>query len=90
MSTSSRPPLLPSERVTGYPQIRILLALILLYLFLVGVNGLGTGFKSLGSDLVESFFRATAIMPSERSIPMIGSTATQKTLTFQHRDARPA
>lgn len=60
MKTPSRPPLVPSERAIAHPQIRILLALALLYLFLVGVNGLGSGFKGLGENLVESFFRATA------------------------------
>ena len=32
---------------------------MLLFVFLVGVNGLGDGFKSLGGDLLDSFFRAT-------------------------------
>jgi sodium-dependent phosphate cotransporter len=31
----------------------------LLFVFLVGVNGLSDGFKSLGSDLLDSFFQAT-------------------------------
>jgi sodium-dependent phosphate cotransporter len=34
--------------------------LVLLYFFLVGVNGLSDGFKSLGGDLLETFFNATA------------------------------
>jgi solute carrier family 34 (sodium-dependent phosphate cotransporter) len=33
---------------------------MLLYLFLVGVNGLGGGFKLLGRDLLDTFFMATA------------------------------
>ncbi len=37
-----------------------LLAVILLLLFLAGVRGLGNGFKLFGSDLLESFFAATA------------------------------
>jgi sodium-dependent phosphate cotransporter len=36
-----------------------LAVLVLLFVFLVGVNGLSDGFKSLGSDLLNSFFRAT-------------------------------
>ncbi len=60
MKLASRPPLIPSERVISHSLVRACLALGLLYLFLVGVNGLGTGFRSLGSDLVESFFRATS------------------------------
>jgi sodium-dependent phosphate cotransporter len=33
--------------------------LALLFMFLVGVNGLSSGFKSLGSDFVNGFFKAT-------------------------------
>lgn len=38
---------------------RVLLVLALLYLFLVGVDGLGGGFKALGQDAVQTFFDAT-------------------------------
>lgn len=38
---------------------RIVAALALLFIFLLGVKGLGDGFKLLSKDLVESFFRAT-------------------------------
>lgn len=40
--------------------MRALLVVFLLYVFLVGVNGLGVGFKSLGRDLLDTFFGATA------------------------------
>ena len=53
---------IPEPRPTGpldQPLIRMLVVLALLFVFLVGVNGLGDGFKSLGSDLLDSFFRAT-------------------------------
>lgn len=39
---------------------RIAAAVLLLFVFLVGVNGLGEGFKLLGREVVENFFRATA------------------------------
>lgn len=39
--------------------VRVFAALGLLFVFLVGVNGLGDSFKLLGKDFVESFFRAT-------------------------------
>jgi solute carrier family 34 (sodium-dependent phosphate cotransporter) len=42
-----------------HPIVRVLLVFGLLYLFLVGVNGLGAGFKSLGGGFVSSFFAAT-------------------------------
>lgn len=42
------------------PLIRVLVVVGLLYLFLVGVNGLGLGFRALGEEALESFFAATA------------------------------
>ena len=42
------------------PWQRALLLIILLFVFLVGVKGLGDGFKLIGRDLLESFFRATS------------------------------
>lgn len=39
--------------------MRTLAVLGLLYLFLVGVNGLGSGFRALGEGVLESFFAAT-------------------------------
>jgi solute carrier family 34 (sodium-dependent phosphate cotransporter) len=57
----------PSPRATEarpglarHPALLALLVLVLLYLFLVGVNGLGTGFKLLGRDLLDTFFAATS------------------------------
>lgn len=38
---------------------RVIVVLILLFIFLVGVKGLGDAFKLLGRDFVDSFFRAT-------------------------------
>ena len=39
---------------------RLLSAVGLLFVFLVGVNGLGEGFELLGQDIIESFFAATS------------------------------
>jgi sodium-dependent phosphate cotransporter len=39
--------------------VRIVIVLALLFVFLVGVKGLGDGFKLLGRDLLDSFFSAT-------------------------------
>ncbi len=44
---------------TRHPAVRALAVLALLYVFLVGVNGLGDGFKSLSSGVLEDFFEAT-------------------------------
>jgi sodium-dependent phosphate cotransporter len=52
----------PEPRARGprdHPLVRAATVLLLLFVFLVGVNGLGDGFKSLGSELLDSFFRAT-------------------------------
>ena len=38
---------------------RLLAAVALLFVFLLGVKGLGDGFKLLGQDLIQSFFSAT-------------------------------
>jgi sodium-dependent phosphate cotransporter len=42
-----------------HPAVRILMVLALLFIFLLGVNGLGDAFKSLGRGLLDSFFAAT-------------------------------
>jgi sodium-dependent phosphate cotransporter len=42
-----------------HPFLRVLAVLLLLFVFLLGVNGLGDGFKSLGNDLLDTFFTAT-------------------------------
>jgi sodium-dependent phosphate cotransporter len=39
--------------------LRATVVIALLYLFLVGVNGLGAGFRALGEGVLESFFSAT-------------------------------
>jgi sodium-dependent phosphate cotransporter len=41
------------------PLVRSLVLVGLLFLFLVGVNGLGGGFELVGEDLLDSFFAAT-------------------------------
>ena len=51
----ARPPATALTRVA-----RILFLVVLLFVFLLGVKGLGDGFKLLGKDVVEAFFRATA------------------------------
>ena len=54
------PTLPPSlTRVGAHPAVRALTVVVLLFVFLLGVNGLGDGFKSLGQDLLDSFFTAT-------------------------------
>jgi sodium-dependent phosphate cotransporter len=52
---------LPAEEASSraQPVLRAALVIALLYLFLVGVNGLGAGFRALGEGVLESFFSAT-------------------------------
>ncbi len=45
--------------VVSHPLARVVAVLVLLFVFLLGVNGLGDGFKSLGRDALEAFFAAT-------------------------------
>jgi sodium-dependent phosphate cotransporter len=47
------------DRIAAYPLARVVVVALLLFVFLVGVNGLGDGFKSLGRELLDSFFAAT-------------------------------
>ena len=53
------PCLTTSERSTLFLPWRPLAALSLLFVFLLGVKGLGSGFRLLGEDLIQSFFAAT-------------------------------
>ena len=49
----------PSEGAAPRLFPRVAAALLLLFVFLIGVKGLGSGFRLLGEDLIASFFAAT-------------------------------
>ncbi len=49
----------PAPGWMAHPLARTLVVATLLYLFLVGVNGLGAGFQALGEGVLDSFFTAT-------------------------------
>ena len=51
-------PRIPSA-VSGHPLTRVTAVVVLLFVFLLGVNGLSDAFKSLGGDFLDSFFAAT-------------------------------
>jgi len=44
---------------TTHPLVRTVVVVTLLYFFLIGVNGLGAGFRALGEGVLDSFFAAT-------------------------------
>ncbi|MFW5950519.1 MAG: Na/Pi symporter [Gemmatimonadota bacterium] len=61
--SAHRPPPRPQAAVRDWfesPWGRALTVALLLYFFLVGVNGLGGGFKLLGQEYLDTFFAATA------------------------------
>lgn len=60
MTAPSLKPSRPSRPVTQTALFRVAAVLALLFVFLVGVHGLGDGFKLLGRDFLESFFAATS------------------------------
>lgn len=62
MTAGARPALAPGTTEAAHLPVgvRALLAVALLFFFLVGVKGLGDGFNLLGRDLLGAFFAATA------------------------------
>lgn len=51
--------------------------LALLFIFLCGVRGMGTGFKSLGGDLLDSFFEVTTNPFVALVVGILGTTLVQ-------------
>lgn len=67
----------PSEAAPPRPLVRVLAVLALLFVFLLGVNGLGDGFKSLGQDFLDSFFRATSNPFTGLMVGILATTLVQ-------------
>ena len=59
MTGGSTPPSRATTSLAAHPLVRALAVLALLFIFLLGVNGLGDGFRSLGRGVLDSFFTAT-------------------------------
>ena len=67
----------PGEAPAANPLIRLLVVLGLLFIFLVGVNGLGDGFKSLSRGFLDSFFSATSNPFTGLMIGILATTLMQ-------------
>jgi sodium-dependent phosphate cotransporter len=67
----------PAEAVPPRPLVRVLVVVALLFLFLLGVNGLGDGFKSLGQDFLDSFFKATSNPFTGLMVGILATTLVQ-------------
>ncbi len=57
---STEPASDPSQQATARPVLSGIAVVLLLFVFLAAVRGLGDGFKLLGGDLLEAFFSATS------------------------------
>jgi len=67
----------PAEAVPPRPLVRVLVVVALLFVFLLGVNGLGDGFKSLGQDFLDSFFKATSNPFTGLMVGILATTLVQ-------------
>jgi sodium-dependent phosphate cotransporter len=59
LSLATQPLTKIPAKVAGHPLTRFVGALALLFIFLIGVNGLSDAFTSLGGGVIDSFFAAT-------------------------------
>ena len=57
--------------------LRLAQVVVLLFLFLVGIRGLGEGFKGLGKDVLDSFFMATENPFMGLVVGMLATTLVQ-------------
>lgn len=67
----------PEQSTTQRVIVRTLVVLALLFIFLVGIRGMGTGFKGLGKDLLESFFQQTSNPFIALMVGILGTTLVQ-------------
>ncbi len=77
MTSNLPPPSSPEASWTEHPLVRALVVVTLLYLFLVGVNGLGSGFRALGEGVLDSFFAATTNPFAGLVIGILATTLVQ-------------
>ncbi len=65
------------SQMLAHPMSRAVQVVLLLYVFLVGVNGLGKGFEALSGGLVDSFFAAAANPFTALMIGILATTLVQ-------------
>ena len=77
--STSPPPALATQHELSRKEIIIKIATVLglLYAFLLGIRGLGDGFKGLGHDLLNQFFAATENPFIGLVIGLLGTTVVQ-------------
>jgi sodium-dependent phosphate cotransporter len=63
--------------ISSHPIVRAIAVVALLFLFLLGVNGLGDAFKSLGGGVIDSFFAATRNPFMGLMVGILATTAVQ-------------
>jgi len=71
------PPSRHDRLARTHPLVRVGLVVGLLFLFLIGVNGLGAGFRALGEGVLDSFFSATANPFIGLMVGILGTTLVQ-------------
>jgi len=79
MSATAYPrPQTAPEPQSGPPAwLRILWVMCLLFIFLCAIRGMGTGFKGLGKDALDSFFAATSNPFVSLVVGILGTTLVQ-------------
>ncbi|MEZ5392963.1 MAG: Na/Pi symporter [Bryobacterales bacterium] len=75
--TKERTVVAASESKDRNPLLTAAIVLALLFLFLLGVHGLGDGFKLLGRDLLDAFFRATSNPIVALMVGLLATTLVQ-------------
>jgi sodium-dependent phosphate cotransporter len=71
------PPKPPQPQSRQETAIRLSQALVLLFVFLVGIHLLGSGFKGLGKGVLEDFFHATENPFVGLAVGILGTTLVQ-------------
>ena len=71
------PPRPPGSNDRTQTWLRLLGVVVLLFIFLVGIRGLGTGFKGLGKGALDAFFAATSNPFVALSVGILATTLVQ-------------